>query len=132
MWNALKSLLDRVRNRGNSDPVFDEVRALVEDLLTRKFSDRTERRSNDEQVVSVLERLDTEIESIRTQANGYPNGSISALVWMRGAGYADLCRRLTLADIMIWFSSTNGGFSVDYRGVACNQYIIHTTGVSVK
>lgn len=54
------------------------------------------RESEDEAVIAVLERLDKEIESIRTQANSYPDGSIPALVWLSGTGYADLCRRLTL------------------------------------
>ena len=97
MLNALKSLLGRLRNRGDSDPVLDEARALVDELLMQDFSDRSERKSKDENVIAVRRRLDKEIESIKEQASGYyPNGTISALVWFSGAGYANLCRQLTL------------------------------------
>ena len=97
MWNAFKSLLTRFRNRDESDPVFDEVRALVEELLAQDFGDPSERKTKDEQVIAVLKRLDKEIESIKEQASGYyPDGTISAQVWLRGAGYANLCRELTL------------------------------------
>ncbi len=96
MWNSLKSLFARLRTRGDSDPVFDEVRALVENLLTSDFSTPAARTAGDEAVIAVLRRLDKEIESIKAQANGYPNGTVSALVWMCGAGYANLGHRLTL------------------------------------
>ncbi len=97
MWNAIKSLLARLRNRDDSDPLYDEVKALVEDVLAQEFSDPAERKSKDELVIAVLKRLDKEIGSIKEQASGYyPDGTISAQVWLSGAGYANLCRELTL------------------------------------
>ena len=97
MWNAIKSIFRRLRDKEESDPVFDEVKALVENLLAQDHSDRTQRSAQDPKVIEVLERLDKEIEAIRAQAKGYyPDGSISATVWFSGAGYANLCRRLTL------------------------------------
>ncbi len=96
MWNALKSMFRRLRNRGDTDPVFEEVKGLVEGVLSLDFDTRSVRETEDEHVISVLERLNKEIESIRTQANGYPDGSVSALVWLSGFGYANLCRQLTL------------------------------------
>ena len=97
MWNAFKSLFARFRDRGDSDPVFDEVRALVDELLAQDFGDPAERRSKDENVIAVLERLGKEIETIKEQASGYyPDGTISAQVWLNGAGYANLSRKLTL------------------------------------
>ncbi len=97
MWNALKSIFRRWRDREESDPVFDEVKGLVENLLAQDHSSRSERSAQDPKIIAVLERLDKEIESVAQQAKGYyPDGTISALVWLRGAGYANLCRRLTL------------------------------------
>ena len=96
MWNALKSVLKRLRDRSQSDPEFEEVKGLVEDVLSRDYSSPLERKEQDARVIGVIERLNKEIESIRTQAKGYPDGSISGPVWLRGAGYANLCRQLTL------------------------------------
>lgn len=85
-----------MRSRGNSDPIFDEVKPLVEALLAKNYRNPADRESQDPEVIAVLQRLDKEIRAIREQANGYPDGAISMLVWMSGNGYANLCHKLTL------------------------------------
>ncbi|MEZ6058028.1 MAG: hypothetical protein R3C01_15115 [Planctomycetaceae bacterium] len=46
-------------------------------------------------VLNTLRHLDAEVENVRQQANGYPANSISALVWVNGAGYGNLACALT-------------------------------------
>ena len=53
MWSALKSIVRRLRDREESDPVFDEVKRLVENLLAQDHSSREDRSAQDEQVIII-------------------------------------------------------------------------------
>ncbi len=94
MWKAIKSVFQR--REVNDDPVYDEVKGLVERLLAQDHSNRSDRTAQDAQVIEVLERLNREIEAIRAQASESPDGTVPTQAWLNGAGYADLCRKLTL------------------------------------
>ncbi len=94
MWNTLKSIVRRLSDKEDSNPTYDEVKGLVENLLAQDYSSRTERSAQDAQIIDALQRLDKEIEAIREQANG--DGTLSTQVWLNGVGYANLCRKLTL------------------------------------
>jgi hypothetical protein len=74
---------------------FDTIKAEVEGILRLDFSSEASRDSNGELVLNVLRHLDSEVENVRQQANGYPANPISALVWMNGAGYGNLACALT-------------------------------------
>lgn len=64
-------------------------------ILELDLSSDTNREEHSKFVLDVLRHLDTEIENIRKQANGYPANPISALVWMNGAGFGNLACVLT-------------------------------------
>lgn len=74
---------------------FDTIKSEVEGILKLDLTSEAARESNGELVLSALRHLDTEVESVRQQANGYPANPISALVWMNGAGYGNLACALT-------------------------------------
>ena len=96
MWKALTSFLKRPRPEEQSDPAYEDVKGLVEGVLSRDYSSLSERSALDGEVIDLLKRLEREIQNVREQANGYPDGEISIHVWTSGAGYANLCRKLTL------------------------------------
>lgn len=96
MWNALKSIFRRPPVMEESDPAYDEVKRLVENLLAQDYSSRSERTVQDAQVIDALKRLDKEIEAIRAAAHASPGGTVPTQVWLNGVGYANLCRKLTL------------------------------------
>ena len=74
---------------------FGAMKLKVEQILQLDLSSDEARQEHEEVVVSVLRKLDVEIEHIRQQANGYPARPISSLVWMNGFGYGNLMSALT-------------------------------------
>lgn len=64
-------------------------------MLNLDLSSDSAREKHGEFVLNVLRHLDTQIERICQEANGYPANPISALVWMDGAGYGNLMCTLT-------------------------------------
>lgn len=74
---------------------FESIKAEVEGIIRLDLVSEAAREANGDRVLDVLRHLDSEIESVRQQANGYPANHISALVWMNGAGYGNLARALT-------------------------------------
>jgi hypothetical protein len=74
---------------------FHTLKSNVEDILKLDLSSEDARETNGEFVRNVLRHLDTEVENVRQQANGYPATPISALVWMNGVGYGNLAYALT-------------------------------------
>lgn len=94
VWSWFKSKFRRLLSKEASTSKFDDIKPDVERLLGESFATEEDKRTNNERVVSVFERLQSEIERIKVEANGYPAATISAEVWLDGAGYAELCRKL--------------------------------------
>lgn len=81
--------------RKPTSAALETIRQEVEQVLQLDLSTEASREKHGDFVLSLLRKLDAEIERIRRQANGYPANPISALVWMDGASYAGLSSALT-------------------------------------
>ncbi|MFO0879031.1 MAG: hypothetical protein U0840_16940 [Gemmataceae bacterium] len=94
MWKWIRSLFGgAVASKAPID--FETLKAEVESVLRLDLASDAAREANGDLVLNVLRRLDSEVESVSQQANGYPANPISALVWMNGAGYGNLACALT-------------------------------------
>lgn len=71
--------------------------------------------------MGVLRRFDAEIEKVRFEANGYPDGSISGPTWMSGVGLAD--RACSLA------SHFHGAGWFEHEESACALWVKATLAV---
>ncbi|HCS53133.1 hypothetical protein [uncultured Rubinisphaera sp.] len=95
MFKWIRSLFTHEPDENPATDNFDAMKSEVEQILQLDLSSDDSREEHSEFVVAVLRKLDTEIENISQQANGYPANPISALVWMNGAGYGSLASALT-------------------------------------
>ncbi len=95
MLKWIRSLFAKEPKDGPPPMDFDALKSEVEQVLALDLSSDVTREENGAFVLNVLRHLDVEIENIRQQANGYPASSISALVWLNGAGYGNLACALT-------------------------------------
>ncbi len=94
----MKWLVTMFSAESKEEPIpsnFESVQSDVKQVLQLELSSEESREEHGAFVSNTLRALDTEIEDIRRQANGYPENPISALVWMNGAGYGNLASALT-------------------------------------
>lgn len=95
MLKWIQSLLGKEPGSSAAQKDFDVIKSEVDQILGLDLLSDSSREEHGEAVLNVLRRLDKEIESVRKQANGYPENPVSALVWMNGAGYGNLACALT-------------------------------------
>ncbi len=77
------------------DSNYDATKSEVDKVLNLDLSSVEAREEHGDFVMTVIHKLDVEIENISQQSGNYPSNPISALVWMDGTTYTALTSALT-------------------------------------
>ncbi|MBN2294185.1 MAG: hypothetical protein JXM70_17290 [Pirellulales bacterium] len=85
MLKWIRSFFAKKQRNDPASMDIDAINSQVEQVLALDLSSDASREEHGDFVLNVIRRLDTEIEYIRQQANGYPANPISGLVWMNGS-----------------------------------------------
>lgn len=84
-----------VETPSREDAIDQALADRVNAVLELDLSDRETREPHRENIFALLVDIDRRIDWVEANANGYPNGTISASVWFVGCRMAALGERLT-------------------------------------